>query len=61
MAAVFHLVLGIYVPDQMGVVISETIAVTAQGSEKITDFPLTLFVVQPRLGTREEFGAKSTT
>lgn len=41
----FHLVPGIYVPGRMAVVISETIAVTARGSERITDFPEPLFVV----------------
>jgi Xaa-Pro dipeptidase len=42
---VFHLVPGIYVPGRMAVVISETVAVTANGAERVMDFPPNLFVV----------------
>lgn len=42
---VFHLVPGIYVAGSHVVVISETVAVTADGCERITDFPRDLFVV----------------
>ena len=42
---VFHLVPGIYVPGTCAVVISETVAVTAHGCERITNFPRDLFVV----------------
>ena len=42
---VFHLVPGLYLPGRMGVVISETVAVTPDGAEPITDFPRSLFVV----------------
>jgi Xaa-Pro dipeptidase len=42
---VFHLVPGIYVPGEHVVVISETVAVTATGCERITDVPRELFVV----------------
>ena len=42
---VFHLVPGIYLPGRLAVVISETVAVTADGVEPITDFPQRIFVV----------------
>jgi Xaa-Pro dipeptidase len=42
---VFHLVPGIYIPGRMAVVISETVAVTADGAERVMDFPPQLFVV----------------
>jgi Xaa-Pro dipeptidase len=42
---VFHLVPGIYVPGRHAVVISETVAVTATGAERVIDFPRELFVV----------------
>ena len=42
---VFHLVPGIYLPGRMAVVISETVAVTAGGVDRITDFPQQIFVV----------------
>jgi Xaa-Pro dipeptidase len=42
---VFHLVPGIYLPGRMAVVISETVAVTADGVDRITNFPQPIFVV----------------
>lgn len=42
---VFHLVPGIYLPGSMAVVISETVAVTVEGVERVTDFPKQIFVV----------------
>jgi Xaa-Pro dipeptidase len=42
---VFHLVPGLYVPGRMAVVISETVAVTADGADRVMDFPPQLFVV----------------
>ena len=42
---VFHLVPGIFLPGRFAIVISETVAVTANGCERITDFPRELFVV----------------
>ena len=42
---VFHLVPGMYLPGRMAVVISETVAVTAEGVDRITDFPQQIFVV----------------
>ena len=41
---VFHLVPGIYLPGRMAVVISETVAVTADGVYRITNFPQPIFV-----------------
>jgi Xaa-Pro dipeptidase len=42
---VFHLVPGLYIPGSMAVVISETVAVTASGAERVMDYPPHLFVV----------------
>jgi Xaa-Pro dipeptidase len=42
---VFHLVPGLYIPGRMAVVISETVAVTANGAERVIDFPPQIFVV----------------
>ena len=42
---VFHLVPGIYLPGRMAVVISETVALTAEGVDQITNFPQQIFVV----------------
>jgi Xaa-Pro dipeptidase len=42
---VFHLVPGLYIPGRMAVVISETVAVTANGAERVMEFPPQLFVV----------------
>ena len=41
---VFHLVPGNYLPGRMAVVISETVAVTADGVDRITNFPQPIFV-----------------
>lgn len=40
---VFHLVPGIYVPGRHAVVVSETVAVTASGAERVVDYPRALF------------------
>jgi Xaa-Pro dipeptidase len=42
---VFHLVPGLYLPGRAAVVISETVAVTADGVELMTAFPREVFVV----------------
>jgi Xaa-Pro dipeptidase len=42
---VFHLVPGLYIPGRMAVMISETVAVTANGAERVMEFPPQLFVV----------------
>ena len=42
---VFHLVPGMYLPGRMAVVISETVAVTAEGVNRIAHFPRQIFVV----------------
>jgi Xaa-Pro dipeptidase len=42
---VFHLVPGLYIPGRMAVVISETVAVTERGAEKIMEAPQPIFVV----------------
>ena len=42
---VFHLVPGVYLPGKAAVVISETVAVTADGVERMTEFPRPIFVV----------------
>jgi Xaa-Pro dipeptidase len=42
---VFHLVPGLYLPGRAAVVISETVAVTADGVERMADFPRPIFVV----------------
>jgi Xaa-Pro dipeptidase len=42
---VFHLVPGMYLPGRMAVVVSETVAVTADGVDPIMDFPREIFVV----------------
>jgi Xaa-Pro dipeptidase len=42
---VFHLVPGIYVPGEHVVVISETVVVTSDGCECLTDYPRALFQV----------------
>jgi Xaa-Pro aminopeptidase len=36
---------GLYIPGRMAVVISETVAATANGAERLMDFPPHLFVV----------------
>ncbi len=41
---VFHLVPGLYVPNRMAVVISETVAVTDNGVERVAIFPQPIFV-----------------
>jgi Xaa-Pro dipeptidase len=40
---VFHLVPGIYVPGRHAVVISETVAVGADGAERLVDYPRAVF------------------
>lgn len=44
---VFHLVPGIYVPGKHVVVISETVVVTKDGCECLTNFPRQIFVAPP--------------